>query len=386
MHIAVRSSVATGIALVGAGAIALSPVQPVASPLSNLPAAISNAGVELTATFDPITPWVDVITAAVTNTVTIGEDWLADPLPAARQLANNWFGYADTTATALGGVAEGTWTYLTTTVPEGLSTAFDQIVNGDLSGAATTINNVLGSAVFTIGLPLFPVAEIPGQMADNFAAVVNAVTGIGTLLPVVIGLLGPIEGGVQAFGDSGQAVLDAVQASEPVTALNAAFALVPNVLGAVLNGYQNNTYPGLLSPVSGGLVYSLAITIPQAIATALGATTMVAAASKAAPSAEAVAADEPTTTDSSAGTARSKAVATPAADDPADDAVAEPAAAAKPVVKDGNKFEPGDVSGSGAAGARTASASAKAAASNSGTAKSATGAGSGKGHSARGDK
>ncbi|WP_431235060.1 hypothetical protein ACQ856_11405 [Mycolicibacterium psychrotolerans] len=103
MRIAVRSPIASGVALVGAGAIAFAPMQPVVSPLSNvhIPAAFSS--VQLTATFDPVTPWVDLVTAAVSNVSTIGQDWLADPAPALRQLGTNLFGYTQTTATALGG-------------------------------------------------------------------------------------------------------------------------------------------------------------------------------------------------------------------------------------------------------------------------------------------
>lgn len=382
MHIAVRSSVATGVALVGAGAIALSPVQPVASPFSNLsgPAVFSAAGVELTATFDPVTPWVDVFTAAVNNMTTIGEDWLADPLPALRQLGTNWFGYANTTAEALGGVAEGAYTYFTTTVPDSLKTAFQQIADGDLSGAATTINNALGSAIFSIGLPLFPVLDIPGKIVDNFAAVVKAVTGLNTLVPVLLGVLGPVEGGIQAFGDSAQAVLDAAQAGEPVTALNAAFAIVPTVLGAVLNGYQDNAYPGLLTAQAGGLLYSLTVTIPQAIATALGAPAPTLTASKTAASAAAVSTDEAVAADSGSGTATSKLAVAPAA--PAESDAADPAPASSAGVKDGNKFEPGQLNDSSAAGARSASASSKASASRAGDTKGSTGA-AGKGHSAR---
>lgn len=382
MHIAVRSSVATGVALVGAGAIALSPVQPLASPFSNLhaPAIYSAAGVELTATFDPVTPWVDVFTAAVNNVATIGEDWLADPLPALRQLGTNWFGYAKTASGALGDAAQGAYTYFTTTVPDSIKTASQQIADGNIAGAATTINNALGSAIFTIGLPLFPVLAIPGQLADNFTAVVKAVTGLDTLVPLLLGVLGPVEGGIQAFGDSVQAVLDAAQAGEPVTALNAAFAVVPNVLGAVINGYQNGAYPGLLTAQAGGLLYSLAVTIPRAIATALGATAPTVTASKTAVSAEAESTEAPVTADSGSGTAQSKLAAAPAA--PAGSDAVDPASESPATVKDGNKFEPGQVSGTGAAGVHN-TASANSAASGAGASQSSTGGAGGKGHSAR---
>ncbi|MGY4712014.1 hypothetical protein ACXDF8_21010 [Mycolicibacterium sp. CBM1] len=403
MPIAVRSSVATGVALIGAGAIALAPMQPVASTLSNLhaPALFSASNIQLTAAggFDPVTPWVDVITAAVTNVTTIGEEWLADPLPALRQLGTNWLGYADTFGTALGGVATGTWTYLTQTVPESITTAFQQIADGDLSGAASTINNALGSAVVSIGLPLFPVLDIPGKITDNLSAVVKALTGLNTALPLVLGILGPIEGGIQAFGDSAQSVLDAAAAGQIVTALNNAVNTIPAVVGAVLNGYQDGTYPGLLSlppapgVFGGGLVHALLVDIPQAIAVALGAPapeTATAAAKQAAPSAEAVAADAPAAVESGSGVGQAKsptAAASPAADTAAsDDATADSAAAdsaSDSTVKDGNKFEPAQVTGSGAAGARSAAASSKPAGASTAGAKDAAGGSAGKGHSAR---
>jgi hypothetical protein len=317
-------------------------------------------GVELAASFDPVTPWVDLFTAAVTNVSTIGQDWLADPAPALRQLGTNFAGYVDTTATALGGAAKGAFTYFTTTVPEALKTAFQQIADGDLSGAAATINNALGAAIFTIGLPLFPVLDIPGKMADNFTAVIKTVTGLDTLVPLLLGVLGPVEGGIQAFGDSAQAILDAAQEGDAVAALNAAFAIAPNVLGAVLNGYQDNAYPGLLTAQLGGLIYSLVVTVPRAIATALGATAPTAAANKAAPSAEAVVTDDEGTAGSSSGTGQSKLAATPAAD---------------AAIKAGNKFEPGPVSDS--------IAGTKGAASGSRDTTAKAGGSTAKGHSAR---
>ncbi|MBI3689832.1 MAG: hypothetical protein HY239_03945, partial [Mycolicibacterium aromaticivorans] len=341
-----RSPIASGVALVGAGAVAFAPMQPVASPLSNvhLPAAFSS--VQLTATFDPVTPWVDLVTAAVSNVSTIGQDWLADPAPALRQLGTNWFGYAQTTATALGGVASATYDYLTTTVPQSLTTAFQQIADGNLSGAAGTINNALGTAILTIGLPLFPVLDIPGKMADNFAAVVKTVTGLATVLPALIGVLGPIEGSIQSLGDSGQAVLDALAAGQTVAALNAAFNTLPKFIGAVVNGYEStdgSQYPGLLSPPdengnNAGIAYTLLVSIPKAIATALGAPAAPAGAAlkPAAASAKAVAAEQPAAVESAAGeSSESSEAADASATDTASDS------GTSPTVKDGNKVTPG---------------------------------------------
>ncbi len=384
MRIAVRSSIASGVALVGAGAVAFAPMQPVASPLSNvhIPAAFSS--VQLTATFDPVTPWVDLVTAAVSNVSTIGQDWLADPAPALRQLGTNWFGYAQTTATALGGVATATYDYLTTTVPQSLTTAFQQIADGDLSGAAGTINNALGTAILTIGLPLFPVLDIPGKMADNFAAVVKTVTGLATVLPALIGVLGPIEGSIQSLGDSGQAVLDALAAGQTVAALNAAVNTLPKFIGAIVNGYEStdgSLYPGLLSPPdengnNAGIAYTLLVSIPKAIATALGAPAAPAAALKpAAASAKAVAAEQPAAVEAGSGeSSQSSEAADAAATDTASDSDASG------TVKDGNKVTPGKT---GVTSARGAKGSSKPAGSETAGGKGATAGASGKGHSAR---
>jgi hypothetical protein len=392
MRIAVRSSIASGVALVGAGAIALAPIQPVASPLSNvhLPAVLSGTGVSLTASFDPVTPWVDLITATVSNVSAIGDDWLADPLPALRQMGTNWFGYTDTTITALGGVASATYGYLTTTLPEALTTAFQQVADGNLSGAAGTINTALGTAVLTIGLPLFPVLDIPSKIFDNLAAVVTAVTGLGTVFPALVGVLGPVEGSIQSFGDSAQAVLNAISAGDAVTALNAAVNTLPTVIGAAINGYEatdGTKYPGLLAPPDengndAGLAYTLLVTIPKAIATALGATPPVTALKQAAPSAEAVVTEDVAAPAKTTGTAQSKLATTPAAAVESGSDATESTSGGSTAVKDGNKFEPGTVGGSGAAGARGAGAS-KSAASDAGTAKDSTGGGAGKGRSAR---
>src|SRR4051812_30287445 len=186
MHIAVRSTVTTGIALVGASAIALSPIQPVGSvalPLSgvNVPAAVSNVAVELAALPNPIAPWVAVFTEAVTNAGALGTALLSDPLPVARQAAQNWIGYGQATATALSGVANAAVDYFSTTVPQGLRAASQQIRDGNLVAASQIISDLVVGAVINVGYPAFDLVTIPGQITDNLSAAVKSVTDISTL-------------------------------------------------------------------------------------------------------------------------------------------------------------------------------------------------------------
>jgi len=361
MHIAVRSSIATGVALVGASAIALTPIQPVTSPLFNVPAAVSTASVDLTAAYNPFAAWLNLFTTTADNAGQIGTAWLADPFPAGRQLGTNLIGYGNTFATAAGGFADGLYTYVTDVAPTSLTKAFQELAAGDATAAATTINQLIGLALFTVGLPLFPLLDVPKDIAANFVAVVNTAFGLETVLPLVVGLLGPFQSSIQAFGENVQVVIDAVGAGDAVAALGATLDIVPNVINAFINGgtFSSSSFAGLLTPEAGGLLYSLAITIPKAIATALGAPaeSLPAASKQAAGASEAPA---PAPSPKPTGLAQSKRAIAPAGPDA------------------GNKVEPETIAAPSAA-----ASSKKAVASKSGAAKSTAGSSGSKGHSAR---
>ncbi|GAA2771008.1 hypothetical protein [Mycolicibacterium pallens] len=285
MHIAVRSTVATGVAMVGAGAIALAPIHPVgpvALPLSeiNVPAAVSTMEVELAALPNPITPWVNVFTTAVTNAGALGSAWLEDPAPVARQLALNWIGYGQTTATALRDAVQGAIDYFGTTFPQALQTAFQQIRDGQLSAAGSTLSDAVLGTILYVGAPLFPLAAIPGQITENLNKAVLAATDINSLFGLVLGAAGPVGGVIRAVGDTAQQFLDAVNEKDYNAAAQAVFDVAPNIVTAIINGYtttDGTLYPGLLTPpddqgINAGLGYTLLVSIPRAIATALGAT------------------------------------------------------------------------------------------------------------------
>ncbi|WP_445167086.1 hypothetical protein ACTXG7_25205 [Mycolicibacterium sp. Dal123E01] len=312
---------ATGVALVGAGAIALSPIQPigsVASPWSetNVPTAVSNVAIELAAVPNVIAPWVALFTDAVTNAGALGTALLADPFPVGRQLAQNWIGYGDIVTTALSAVASALNTYVTEQLPQYVKTVFQQLADGEPAAAASTINEALGNAIIGIGLPFFPVLDIPGKITDNLTAAVKSITGINTLLNLLVAAIGPPTGVIQAAGDSAQVVVDSLGAGDYTAAAVALFNMPPTLLGAVINGYTppgGSIMPGLLTPpdengYNAGLVYTLMVTIPKALATAITPPAVPAAAKLAKPaSVEAPAtdatADSADATEASAGSA-----------------------------------------------------------------------------------
>ncbi|MGV1006720.1 MAG: hypothetical protein ACOYEV_18560, partial [Candidatus Nanopelagicales bacterium] len=73
--------------------MALSPVQPIATP-GTLPPVVTKAlAITLTAGIDPITPIINTVTATLTNTATLLSNWIANPFPILATVASNWVAY-----------------------------------------------------------------------------------------------------------------------------------------------------------------------------------------------------------------------------------------------------------------------------------------------------
>jgi hypothetical protein len=118
MHVAVRSPLATGVALVGASAIALTPVYP--SLPDTAMRTVSSAAVQLTAQPNPLALWTEVLGAAIQNVGGLGKDVLSDPVPVLRQILKNQFGYLGTAGEAGKGIVTGLADYFSPDNPFGL--------------------------------------------------------------------------------------------------------------------------------------------------------------------------------------------------------------------------------------------------------------------------
>ncbi len=268
MHAAVRPYVTGGIALAGASLIAVSPVAP---PLPDIhlpnPAQVA-ASVELAAFVNPISTLVDAIQTSINNLATTGGQVLANPFPVLQQIGVNGLGYATTLGTAGQGFANALGSFATTTLPPVVQTAFGQLTAGDVAGAVSTLNNALTTAGLGVIGPLLPVFAIPSEIAQHLLNVTNLLSTGG--LPLVLGLsvLSTVEGTSFQFGDSVQAVVDAVRAGDGVTALSGILNGPAEIMGAFLNGVPSQGFVGILSP-SLGLANVLGVQIPQQIAHAL---------------------------------------------------------------------------------------------------------------------
>jgi hypothetical protein len=94
MHVRPRSYLTAGIAALGAGAIALTPIQPLPNHITAAPQhAVQSLAVDLAATVNPIAAWVDTIKATTANSATLLKFYLAEPFPLTRTLVANQVTY-----------------------------------------------------------------------------------------------------------------------------------------------------------------------------------------------------------------------------------------------------------------------------------------------------
>lgn len=293
MYAAARTYLATGVAVVGASALAVCPLSPVhvagadlTVPAVTAPAAISTAAVSLTSLANPIQLWAQVLSQAVDNAGALGRDWLSDPAPVLRQLLTNQIGYLESLAAAGSGVVNGLGQYFDPANPFGataeIQRAMQQFSDGNIFGGVSTLTGALitGTIIVGVGLPLFEsgVLDIPAKMAQNAADVIASAFSLTTALPLLAGVLGPIINPINALGSTAQDVVDSLGAGDVIGAITAVVNIPAVLTGALLNGFEaadGTLLPGLLSMDSfnGGLVQGLLLTIPRAIADALGANT-----------------------------------------------------------------------------------------------------------------
>ncbi len=276
MQTFVRTGMTSGVALIGASAIALSPIV-VAPQQVHLPAVpMSRLATTLTASVNPISEWAQVLTTTFNNISDLCQQVWADPAPILKQILINQLGYANTIATDLGAVGNGFVTAVTA-LPQAFQQAAQQLAAGQISAG---INTAWGAVLNLVVNPGF--ALLQGQTLNIPGKVMQNVANVAKLLPdLIVGIgfsvLGTVGGVESAFADTAQAVYDGVRAGNVGAALNAIVNAPAVLTNAFLNGYGPTGFGGLLAPGS-GVVPILVIAVRDAIAQALGAPVPAAAA------------------------------------------------------------------------------------------------------------
>ncbi|MGB3483720.1 MAG: hypothetical protein WBB07_16095 [Mycobacterium sp.] len=244
MHISARSYLTAGVAFIGAGAIAVSPISPINPSLPDIvvPAAASSTPVELTAIVNPIELWAQTIATAAGNLGTLAETFLADPAPILAKIAQNGIISASTAAGIVGLGVEGFFNGVAA-MPAAFQAAIDQIIAGDFENGIPSLGNVLLLPIIQAAFPIIlgtSLGDIVALLQNPFDNISNVIG----VLPQAIGLLGlPLLGLViSPLGQVGltvQAIFDGITTGDFEAALNAVISFPSDLVGTIVNGNPN---------------------------------------------------------------------------------------------------------------------------------------------------
>ena len=215
MRVGVRSCVTAGVAVIGAGAIAINPVNPVQPPT----APVTAQAVRLAAVPSPLQLYQEVFQQSLSNASAVAQQYFADPFPITRAILRN---QESAVADAVAALDAGDY--------DAFAAAATDVVLEPFRGG--------GAALSHLGALL----SQPFAVEGFFLIAVS---------PVLAGLVA-----------TGRAVGEVFEALTKLDLIGAAYAVlnIPGrIVDGVLNGVQGASVgiledlPGLLSPLSGDL-------------------------------------------------------------------------------------------------------------------------------------
>ncbi|KLO53584.1 hypothetical protein ACT17_03880 [Mycolicibacterium conceptionense] len=272
MTVTRRASLMSGIALVGAGAIALTPISAVPT---NIPTpAIQSAAVQLTTAVDPLEAWIKVFTNTGVSATTLGEQILADPAPILTQLLHNGAGHAQTVGTIVQGMGSGVvqWVKDLPLFEDMVKTALE---NGQYDAAIMGAVMPVFMLAINAAMPLMQMSSVTVGITANLYNVAQTIANPMTLMGTVLGTLQIMSSTAGNLGIGVQSFADGAKAGDVETAVKALIATPALVLDGLING--NGNTPGLLTPDKPlfegmpGPIAGVMVQVRQAIAQALGA-------------------------------------------------------------------------------------------------------------------
>lgn len=220
MHVSTRSYLTSGVALLGAGAVALSPVAPTlgAAPAVNAPAHFVSQAVELAAATNPITRILQVWDTTATNFGSLLNAEFGPatdppitgqqaPLPTLQQFVANWIGYA-------------------AILPD-----FADIISD-------IFTNLQAAVAVPFGVDTNSLDEAHGGiyslLPEQYQSALGFTTSYAT--GVLLGLVGPFVAPVLAFSSSMKAVVNSFLGGDFGDALIELINTPANLVDAFLNG------------------------------------------------------------------------------------------------------------------------------------------------------
>ena len=266
MHVSPRSHLTAGIAVLGAGILALAPVQAPHQPATALShrAAADIGTAVLLSSFDPITPWVDTITTSVDNIAALIDYAFSDPFPIGSALVSDpGLALRNFTKLFTAPFSPGeTFTFqVGTKTPnpyniDVLAPDNSQLSQVEVSSVGAVDNSAelnLAALQIIAGVAIASPCSDLGKCDEQLP-----VTTIAPVLRiantyasgVALGLLGPALAPVAALLNSVYAIVDFIGQGDLVGVLNELVNIPANLVNSVLNGATLNVAPilGLFAP------------------------------------------------------------------------------------------------------------------------------------------
>ncbi|MDX1880559.1 hypothetical protein SBE55_22385 [Mycolicibacterium sp. 141076] len=271
MHAAVRSSVLSGATLLTAGAIAVTPVQPLAHmpSLPSISHAVSTAAVNLTSS--PFDLYGQVLKTAAGNLQADVKSYLDMGLfPILRQILTNQVGTMTGLVNALGESGKAVATALTKEVPGYLGAAFSDLGKANVEGA---LNNLQLAIVLPIFAAINPIGPLPKALGNLISQPLQSVINIANDLPNImlelgVGLIGPVASTLGAMGTATQNVINAMKAGDLGKLATAVIQAPATVIDGLLNGGYGPNLGALLGlnipgfNIYGGGLFGGGATVP----------------------------------------------------------------------------------------------------------------------------
>ncbi|WP_029108032.1 hypothetical protein [Mycobacterium sp. URHD0025] len=236
MHVAAHPYFTAGVAFLGAGAIAMSPVAP---PMPDITVpAVSSAEVSLSAATDPIQAYLDLFTNTFTNVSTIIGQEVTDPAPVLLQVITNQLSTAGSLFTALQGSATALGNALDPSnpwsIPSLLQASLTDLMAGDVNSAVANLWSAFLTPVAGAVLPLLePAINAVRQPVQNLA---NVLSNPAIVALPALGLLNVAYRTITVAGNVGQEIVDSATAGDPLGVVNAMLSSPAVITDAFLNG------------------------------------------------------------------------------------------------------------------------------------------------------
>jgi hypothetical protein len=288
------SYLTAGTALVGAGAIALSPINPAVSASRDVQvgSVVSEAEVGLVAAVNPFQTWLNVVDNAVNNVSTVSQAMWALPTPLAQQVLANLINYAAIDIGAYQTAAAAAVTYFGGTEPGSfqwnMQLGVTQLQAGNISDAVSSLENALILTPFSSVLqPMGSALQIGQLIAANLSNAVNYLLSSHAINPTgfiaqlgatfLLGIIGPLA---DAVGTDLQSAYGSAVAGDWLGVIASLADLPGQLTNALLNGgnntgifHNNGATGGLLGSstlVTGpGLLATLLLVAPRMLASAI---------------------------------------------------------------------------------------------------------------------